>query len=286
MVGDGNEQAAEFAREHGLPGVAVSDAHTTLEVGVAYTVLDGDPSTPAGLLAALCRPRSSSPAGRRTSSGLVTPIAKVVQRARGNGRRAPAGGRRRCREPTSGADQATGVERRRSDERRSGDDRRPATSRRADAPARPPPAHRRRQRARRRPERRSGTTAASTTGRRQAIGSPPTQLSLGRRLRQPRTIISLVLPLFLLVLFAGALPGFHLDELPALILGANRLLLLAAFVVFYLGFPLRGLRWAILLRGTGYPAHASATRPRSSSSRGSSTASCRPSSATSTGRTC
>ena len=55
------------------------------------------------------------------------------------------------------------------------------------------------------------------------------------------------------ILFAGALPGFHLDELPALILGANGWLLLAAFVVYYLGFPLRGLRWAILVRGTGYP---------------------------------
>ena len=36
-----------------LAGVAVSDAHSVLEVGVAYTALDGDPSTPAGLLAAL-----------------------------------------------------------------------------------------------------------------------------------------------------------------------------------------------------------------------------------------
>ena len=51
--GIGNERAAAFARELGLPGVAVSDAHSTLEVGVAYTVVDGDPSTPEGLLAAL-----------------------------------------------------------------------------------------------------------------------------------------------------------------------------------------------------------------------------------------
>ena len=42
------------------------------------------------------------------------------------------------------------------------------------------------------------------------------QLSLGRRLRQPRTIISIVLPIVLLVLFVRALPGFKLDELPAL----------------------------------------------------------------------
>jgi uncharacterized protein (TIRG00374 family) len=80
----------------------------------------------------------------------------------------------------------------------------------------------------------------------------PEQLSLARRLRQPRTIISIVLPLALLVLFVGALPGFELDQLPDLILGANWLLLLAAFVVFYLGFPLRGVRWSVLVRRSGF----------------------------------
>ena len=65
--------------------------------------------------------------------------------------------------------------------------------------------------------------------------------------------MSLILPLILLVLFVNSLPGFHFEELPAVILGANWLLLLAAFSVFYLGFPLRGLRWAILVRRTGFP---------------------------------
>ncbi len=78
------------------------------------------------------------------------------------------------------------------------------------------------------------------------------QLSLVRRLRQPRTIVSIVLPLALLVLFARALPGFKLDELPGYLGQSNKLLLLGALVVFYLGFPLRGLRWAILIRGTGF----------------------------------
>jgi uncharacterized protein (TIRG00374 family) len=78
------------------------------------------------------------------------------------------------------------------------------------------------------------------------------QLSLAHRLRQPRTILSLVLPLVLLVLVVINLPGFELSELPNLILGANPWLLLAAFVIFYIGFPLRGLRWAMLLRGTGF----------------------------------
>jgi uncharacterized protein (TIRG00374 family) len=79
------------------------------------------------------------------------------------------------------------------------------------------------------------------------------QLSLARRLRQPRTIISLVLPLILLILFVRSLPGFHLEELPDKILGANRLVLFLAFGIFYVGFPLRGLRWAILVRRTGFP---------------------------------
>jgi predicted metal-dependent phosphoesterase TrpH len=85
MVGSGNDRAAEFAREHGLPGVAVSDAHSVIEVGVAYTVLDGDPSTPAGLLAAL--PTAELVTGRATIFvRAVTPVAKLVQRARGRGR--------------------------------------------------------------------------------------------------------------------------------------------------------------------------------------------------------
>jgi hypothetical protein len=85
LLGTGNERAAEFAMEHGLPGVAVSDAHSILEVAVAYTRLEGDPGSPAGLLAAL--------AGAKLVPGRAslvirawTPIAKLVQRARGNGR--------------------------------------------------------------------------------------------------------------------------------------------------------------------------------------------------------
>ncbi len=89
--GSGNEQAAAFAREHGKPGVAVSDAHSTLEVGVAYTVLEGDPSTAAGLLAAL--PPPDLVLGRATYFvRLVTPFAKGVNRIRGNVRVRPEAG--------------------------------------------------------------------------------------------------------------------------------------------------------------------------------------------------
>jgi uncharacterized protein (TIRG00374 family) len=102
------------------------------------------------------------------------------------------------------------------------------------------------------PERRAGEERRDAD-RRQNDTITADQLSLGRRLRQPKTIISLVLPIVLLVLFVSALPGFKLDELPGNILRANLWLLLAAFVIFYVGFPLRGLRWALLIRGTGYP---------------------------------
>ena len=78
------------------------------------------------------------------------------------------------------------------------------------------------------------------------------QLSIARRLRQPRTIASLVVPLVVLVLVLLNLPGFKLDRLPGLVLQANPALLVAAFVIYYLGFPLRGYRWALLLRGTGF----------------------------------
>ena len=85
LLGGGNERAAAFAVEHGRPGVAVSDAHTVLEVGVAYTVLEGDPSTPAGLLAAL--PTARLVTGRASLAvRLWTPIAKGLQRVLGNGR--------------------------------------------------------------------------------------------------------------------------------------------------------------------------------------------------------
>ena len=49
----------------------------------------------------------------------------------------------------------------------------------------------------------------------------PDQLSLVQRLRQPRTIISIVLPLVLLVLFARSLPGFKLAELPGKIMAGE-----------------------------------------------------------------
>ncbi|MDQ3126927.1 MAG: PHP domain-containing protein, partial [Chloroflexota bacterium] len=89
--GSGNQKAAEFALAHDLPGIAVSDAHSAFEIGVSYTILEGDPSTAAGLLAAL--PSATLVTGRASFYvRLLTPIAKVIQRAHGNGRIPPRDG--------------------------------------------------------------------------------------------------------------------------------------------------------------------------------------------------
>jgi uncharacterized protein (TIRG00374 family) len=78
----------------------------------------------------------------------------------------------------------------------------------------------------------------------------PEGMSIARRLRQPRTIISIAVPLFIIAAFV-AINGEQLSKVPQLILAANPALVLVAFVIFYAGFPLRGQRWKILLRGTG-----------------------------------
>ena len=75
--------------------------------------------------------------------------------------------------------------------------------------------------------------------------------SLADRLRQPRTVVSIALPLVVIGLVLANLPGFHLDRLTSLILGASPGLLALGFVTYYAGFPLRGYRWRILLRGSG-----------------------------------
>jgi predicted metal-dependent phosphoesterase TrpH len=89
MFGDGNGRAADLAGRLGVPGVAVSDAHTTIEVGIASTILAGDASTADGLRAALGG-RLELVTGRASAYvRLIGPVAKLIQRARGNGRVRP-----------------------------------------------------------------------------------------------------------------------------------------------------------------------------------------------------
>ena len=71
------------------------------------------------------------------------------------------------------------------------------------------------------------------------------------RLRDRRTQASIIVPVLVLLLFVVALPGFELDTLVGNILDADPIWLVAAFVVYYAGFPVRGYRWSLLLRGIG-----------------------------------
>jgi len=87
-----------------------------------------------------------------------------------------------------------------------------------------------------------------------ALEHEPTEvapISLGQRLRQPRTILSILVPLGIIAFFLY-LNRERLSAVPELILQANPALVLLAFIVFYLGFPLRGYRWKRLLGETGF----------------------------------
>jgi len=88
LGGRANERAAAFAAQAGLPGISVSDAHSALEVGVAYSVLEGDPSTPEGLKAALAPlVPTDLVTGRATYFARgITPVAKLLHRIRGGSR--------------------------------------------------------------------------------------------------------------------------------------------------------------------------------------------------------
>ena len=83
-----NERARDFAAAHGLPGVASSDAHTLIEVGVASTRMDGPITGPAELRAALAAATLTTGRASYLVRGL-TPVNKVVNRLRGNVRVRP-----------------------------------------------------------------------------------------------------------------------------------------------------------------------------------------------------
>lgn len=86
---DANPRATTFAAGHGLPGVASSDAHSVMELGVASTILPGPFTTAQELMALLME---AEPLRGRASYyvRLWTPAAKAVQRLRGNRRVSPS----------------------------------------------------------------------------------------------------------------------------------------------------------------------------------------------------
>ena len=80
--------------------------------------------------------------------------------------------------------------------------------------------------------------------------APPPSLS--SRLRDPRTIISIVLPILVLLLVFAATAGTSTSTACRGSITAGQPVAAAGAVgVYYLGFPLRGYRWALLLRGAG-----------------------------------
>lgn len=85
---DANPMAGAFAQRHGLPGVASSDAHSITELGVASTILPGAFSTADELKVLL--PHAEIMPGRASYYvRLWTPLAKLVNRVKGNGRIRP-----------------------------------------------------------------------------------------------------------------------------------------------------------------------------------------------------
>lgn len=77
------------------------------------------------------------------------------------------------------------------------------------------------------------------------------QLSLRKKLLNWRTIVPLVIVAVAIVFFVQKL---HIDpqKIWAAIRSANIIFLLAAFASYYLSFPLRSVRWRILLENVGF----------------------------------
>lgn len=88
---DANPLAAAFAAGHGLPGIASSDAHSIMELGIASTALPGAFVDAAGLKELLF---AADPLPGRASYyvRLWTPVSKVVNHLRGNRRIRPSQG--------------------------------------------------------------------------------------------------------------------------------------------------------------------------------------------------
>jgi glycosyltransferase 2 family protein len=77
------------------------------------------------------------------------------------------------------------------------------------------------------------------------------QLALGKRLLNWRTLLPLVVVIVAIVIFAQH-ANINPQSTWAAIRSANMLLFLAGFAVYYLSFPIRALRWRILLKNAGF----------------------------------
>src|ERR687889_272645 len=81
-----------------------------------------------------------------------------------------------------------------------------------------------------------------------AVGVPP----LGRRIFSVRNVVSFLLAVAVLYLVYRQVLGLDWRETWASVSGANAWFFALAFLIFYCSFPLRGLRWKVLLENVGY----------------------------------
>ncbi|HEY0755478.1 MAG TPA: lysylphosphatidylglycerol synthase transmembrane domain-containing protein [Ktedonobacteraceae bacterium] len=87
------------------------------------------------------------------------------------------------------------------------------------------------------------------------------QLSLSKRLFNWRTLVPLVIVLGLLAYTAQKLQ-INPAQTWAALSTANPLFFLAAFLAYYLSFPIRTLRWRLLLANVGYTDKSAIAQPR------------------------
>src|SRR5690349_11168552 len=77
------------------------------------------------------------------------------------------------------------------------------------------------------------------------------QLSLGKRLLNWRTLVPLAIVIFALI-FVATKANINPQQTWNTIRTANLIFFLAAFLIYYLSFPIRTLRWRLLLKNVGY----------------------------------
>lgn len=107
-------------------------------------------------------------------------------------------------------------------------------------------------------EKTAAEVSPSTTGEAEISKS---QLSIGKRLLNWRTLVPLVIVLGFLIYTAQKLqinPG----QTWTAIRSANVIFFLAAFVTYYLSFPIRTLRWRLLLENVGYTGGSNGGLPK------------------------
>jgi uncharacterized protein (TIRG00374 family) len=89
---------------------------------------------------------------------------------------------------------------------------------------------------------------------------PEREVSLARRLLNVRTIGSILFGLLLVFFLFRVILNVNFGEAFDLMRGANLWMLLAGLLAYYLTFPLRSLRWSLILRRVGSPVpYAAAT---------------------------